>query len=204
MIRKRKFAKTVGCLIMASIIVAMIYGSSAKAIIVTTAVDITPVIQAESNWCWAACAEIGGKNAKPNAIRNQYEVVHFLKGTTADAYPNEPGSLSDSVVGSEFVSNYIMAFDYGDVFTYSEITEHLAKGYVIQAAAGYYNWLGIRVGGHMVVINCTQFADVAGEDPYRLTYFDPWDGTSHTCTYDEFCDGSYNGREYDATVYPEV
>lgn len=173
-----------------------------KAIIVTTAVDIIPVMQEKSNWCWAACAEICGKNANPNSTRTQRDVVRTIKGSSL---PNVTGTLRQSEIGTEYVAMSVMDYLYGEIrLDYSQITECLAHGYAVQAAAGIYSLDGVRQGGHMVVINMTQFVDIVGENPYRLTYYDPNDGLSYTCTYEEFCNGSFNGRRYDQTVYVEV
>lgn len=53
----------------------------------------------------------------------------------------------------------------------------------------------------MVVIYGTQFIDNSSGNFYYIDYFDPWDATTHHCTYSDFCDGSYNDRRYDQTVY---
>lgn len=177
----------------------------AYATIQTDGVSITGVRQAKSEWCWAASAQIAGKCVYPSSSRTQYSIVNHLKGATAgtseEMYPNESGSLSDSVAGSEYMT-------YGNVdfrstyskWGYSEIVTSLVRGYPVQAAAGYYNWI-IREGGHMVVIYMTQFIDNSDGSWMNLYYYDPWDGETHCCTYEAFCDASYNGRKYDQTVY---
>lgn len=43
--------------------------------------------------------------------------------------------------------------------------------------------------------------DGASGTNYYIDYIDPWDKQAHHVTYSEFCDGSYNGRKYDGTVY---
>lgn len=86
---------------------------------------------------------------------------------------------------------------------FSEIAISLNLGYPVQAAAGYYNSWSVREGGHMVVVNMAQFVDNSNISEFYLRYYDPLDGVSHTCTYDAFCDASYNGRKYDQTVYVE-
>ncbi len=66
------------------------------------------------------------------------------------------------------------------------------------ASAGYYNDNNIRNGGHAVVITGYY---ISANNEQSLVYSDPWDLTSHTCTYTEFCNGTYNSRRYDGTCH---
>lgn len=60
--------------------------------------SITPVIQAKTNWCWAASGEMMGKNICPTSTWTQYDLVHYIKSTVgSEPYPNEGGTLSDCV-----------------------------------------------------------------------------------------------------------
>lgn len=164
----------------------------------TEHVNINGVVQAKSNWCWAACAETVGTTLYPSSQRDQYDVVKYIKGTPDDPYPNVPGYTEDSAEGSEYVT--YNRFQFGRTtspFSFLDIESDIADGFPIQASAGYYSG-SARSGGHVVVIYMTQNFDY-GEQ--YINYFDPWDGMNHVCTYSSFCDGSYNGRQYNYTIF---
>jgi hypothetical protein len=55
------------------------------------------------------------------------------------------------------------------------------------------------MGGHMVVTYLTRYN--SSSDTYYIGYVDPFDGNAKYCTYDAFCDGTYNGRTFDQVVY---
>lgn len=176
-------------------------GRTAKAISSTTSVSITGVRQAMDQWCWAACAEIIGKTVFSGSTRTQFDVVNLLKRTDENPWPNVGGLPSDGAAGASYVAFYNKNFmgEY-ETLNFSEITYSLAKGYAVSTSGGYYE-SGERVGGHAVVVYMTQFIEYGAQTTYRVTYYDPWDGTTHTCSYEEFCDGTYNSRIYDRSVY---
>lgn len=118
------------------------------------------------------------------------------KGTSSDPYPNTNlGTLTDSVNGSQYVTEGTAKFNsIKSAWSFSKIVESIMRGYPVQAASGHYI-NGKRNGGHMVIIYMTQFVDNASGT------YDPLDGTSHHCTYNSFCNGSYNNAYYDQTVY---
>ena len=177
-------------------------------------VDIPRIPQAKSNWCWAACAEMAGKTVYPNATRTQYSVVEYLKGNIGVPYPDVSGDVDDSAEGSTYVTNDTISFvsKFRGLFsiengqwTFSEIAESLRGGNPVQVCGGYYNSLGIRTGGHVVVIYQADliFSSSGSGNSYCIGYYDPWDDQNFYCTYDAFCDGSFNGRRYDGTIYVE-
>lgn len=160
-------------------------------------VNIIGVVQAKSNWCWAACAEVCGKNVYPSSTRTQYSVVTFIKESTI----NEAGTLDESARGSQYVAYNNKTYSYTySTWNFSQIVNSLKNGYAVQAGAGYYSG-GLRTGGHMVVIYGTQFIDNSSGLLNYIDYFDPWDGTRHHCLFSEFCNGNYNNRIYDQTVF---
>ena len=174
----------------------------AFATVQTDSVPITGVKQAKSKWCWAACAEIVGKAVYPSTNRTQFDFVSRYKGTLANPYPNEKsGTLAESAGGSQYVAYDKVKFDSIEgVWSFSKFVDSIAHGYPVQAAGGYYT-NGKRTGGHMVVVYMTQFTDnLSGSNCY-IDYYDPWEDISHHCTYNSFCNGSYNTRIYDQTVY---
>ena len=176
-----------------------IFTIPANALTQSESVSITSIQQARSNWCWAACAEMSAKNVYPATSRTQYSVVTYIKGKSTI---NKTGTLSEQATGSKYA-----AFDkknYGSTssrWTFSKIAQSLSKGYAVQAGGGHYSETGTRNGGHMVVIYGTVFVDNNSCTNYYISYADPWDKTTHSCTYDAFCDGTYNGRRFDCLVY---
>lgn len=164
-------------------------------------VNINSVKQAKTNWCWAACAEMAGKNVYSGSSRTQYSVVQHLKGTSSEKCPNATGSISDSAKGSQYVAYNKKTFiSTASKWSFSQIGVSLRKGYAVQAGAGYYS-NDKRTGGHMVIIYGTEFIDNSSGIFYYINYIDPWDGKAHNCTYSSFCNGSYNSRKYDQTIY---
>lgn len=170
-------------------------------IVQTTRVDIPRVLQEKTRWCWAACAEMAGKGVYSSSSRDKYDVVKYLKGTSSDPYPDVSGSLSDSVAGSEYVAYNRASFtSMYSTLSFNDITTNLQRGYPVQAAIAIHRD-GKRYNGHMVVIYMTQFIDNSDGVSYELDYVDPGNAKSYHCTYSQFCDGSFNGKEYDQTVY---
>lgn len=194
---KTKISKIVIiCIVISLISTSFIF--SADATVQYTGVNVVSVKQARTNWCWAACAEVSGKNVYPGSTRTQYNVVTYIKGRSSI---NEGGAISEGAKGSRYVAYDKKSYGYtSSKWSFSQITASLNKGYAVQAGAGYYTDNN-RNGGHRVVIYGTQFIDNSSGNFYYIDYFDPWDATTHHCTYSDFCDGSYNDRRYDQTVY---
>ena len=151
---------------------------------------VTPVRQAMSEWCWAACAEMVGTYEEPGSTRNQWDVVMYVKG----AHVNVPGSLADSVAGSEFVCYFLSSFGYTfSAFSLSQITTMIdTYQNPLSTGCGYYNQNNQRVGGHMLV--------VTGVNGNNIKVIDPWDSTWEWVSYNFYLSG-YGGRRYDQTVY---
>jgi hypothetical protein len=165
----------------------------------THIVTVYGVVQAKSNWCWAASAEMAGKVLYPTSGRNQWSAVHAIYGTTTDPYPNYAGTLSDSVTASEHIvyNNYDF-YSIINTWLFSQLDIEIENGHPVQTAGGYYSG-NIRMGGHMVVTYLTRYN--SSSDTYYIGYVDPFDGNAKYCTYDAFCDGTYNGRTFDQVVY---
>ena len=53
----------------------------------------------------------------------------------------------------------------------------------------------------MVIVYGVQFINNSSGLSYYVDYKDPIEGSNHHCTYEQFCNGGYNGRKYDQTVY---
>ncbi len=176
-------------------------GSTSHAVVQSESVYVKGVKQAKGNWCWAACAEMMGKTVYSSSTRDQYSVVKYLKGTLLESYPDKTGSMQECALGSQYVAYSKETFkSTASTWNFSEIATSISKGYPVTAAAGYYE-NGERDGGHDVVIVATRFTDDASGSQYYIDYKDPWDNSTHHCTFSSFKNGSYNGRKYDKTIY---
>ena len=160
----------------------------------TYSVSVTPVIQSKTNWCWAACAEMAASVVSPSSYYYQYSIVKYIYGSPINA----TGSITQSASGSEYACNHIKSFTgVYSTLSFTDICLELYFGCPVQAAAGYYNG-GVRNGGHVVII--IEAIAISGGSQF-IKYIDPANGYIYTCTYSQFCDGSYNGRIYDQTAY---
>lgn len=163
-------------------------------------VQVAGVLQAKSGWCWAACAEMAGKNAYPSSTRNQYSVVNVLHGTPSNPYPNVGGTIGDSATGTQYVTYYNATYHAtNSALTFLGLQSHLSNHNPVQAGAGYY-YNGDRTGGHVVVIYETYSSTSTSGTIKEISYIDPLTNTRFTCTYSSFCNGSFNGRIYDQSI----
>lgn len=167
-----------------------------------TALSVTSVVQAKTYWCWAACAEMAGKQAYPTSDRTQWDVVEEVKGWLLNPHPDSSGDLDDSIEGSEFVTYGTKSFNksYDDI-SWETLCDNMASGKAVQAQAGYYTASGARNGGHVVVIIECFVSGSATSVTRNIRYIDPGDGATYTCTYESFCNGTFNTRMFDGIVY---
>lgn len=155
------------------------------------------VMQARSKWCWAASSE----NAilwEMSPTRDQWDAVRFIKGSANDLFPDVSGSIEDSAVAAEYISNYTE--DYVAIESkksYTFLCQEIYDSHPVINGAGYYNHDDERDGGHATLIIGWSTANGSQD----IIYFDPDTGTVETCTYAQFCDGSFNERKYDQTCY---
>lgn len=166
------------------------------------ALNVTSVVQAKTNWCWAACTEMAGKQAYPSSDRTQWDVVKEVKGWLLNQHPNSTGDLDDSIEGSEYVTYGTITFSksYDDI-SWETLCNNMALGKAIQAQAGYYTASGVRKGGHVVVIIECFVSGTSTSVKRYIRYIDPADGETYVCTYENFCNGTFNNRIFDGIVY---
>lgn len=152
--------------------------------------------QEKSNWCWVACARNSVHHETSNH-RTQRAAVMHIKGTILDWYPDEGGTISEIEEAAEYISKDTESYTgVSATRSFSFLKNEVELSNATITCAGYYN-NNVRNGGHAVVIIGYY---ISGSNNY-IVYHDPWDNTSNTCLYSEFCDGSYNGRRYDYTCY---
>ena len=162
-------------------------------------ISITPVQQAYSNWCWAACAQMAGKTMYSSSGRTQYSVVNYLYGDSMEQYPNVQGTLNDSTEGSKYVTYYNRGFaSTTSAWGFTSIENHMAQNKPIQAGIGGY-FGTVRMTGHMVIIYGTAHVEDSTGSYWFVAYIDPDDGQNHYTSFSTFCQDGY--YIYDQTVY---
>lgn len=156
------------------------------------------VYQYKSNWCWAASAE-NAIRWEGGLVRNQSVAVNHFYGTDSDAFPDYIGDIFDSANAAAFMSNYTHSYNaYECSFSDWFLHMQLSYSHPIICAGGYYNYLGERLWGHAVLV-CGWY-DGSYQSPI-LIYYDSEIPGYRTCSYAEFCNGSFNNKIYDQTCY---
>lgn len=152
------------------------------------------VQQAKTQWCWAACAEMAAKSIYPATDRNQWNGVAWVKGSSSI---NQPATSSECRNAANYIcynkANFNVQYFVWDMSSIRRDIMTYHKPLIF--LAGYYDNYGNRNGGHFVV------GDAVYETTNMFRYRDPWDATTHWVKYQAFCNGSYNGRQYEETVY---
>ena len=184
------------CLIFSSASMFSIKTQALAALTGNNELDVVASIQEKSNWCWAACAQMAGRYISGGGIRSQSAIVEYIKGHTNDV----PSTIDETAQAATYASFGRETFSYTwSAFTWTRIRNEIDNNRTVLLAAGYYNDNNVRTGGHMVIgIGWTMNTST---DTYYISYIDPWDGKEYFCTYNDFCDGFFNGRKYDRTVY---
>ena len=132
-----------------------------------------------------------------NPTRTQWDAVFYIKGWLLETHPNVTGSIYDSKLAAEYISNYTESYISSQTTkTFSFLSEQIYNDHPVIVAAGYYSSTGTRNGGHATLI--IGWSKTNGN---KIVYYDPLTGTYETCTFTAFCNGSYNGRQYDQTCY---
>ena len=156
-------------------------------------VYVPTVKQAKSNWCWAACAEMAGKNVTPSSTRTQYDVVTYIKG---EGYPNSFGSLSDCASGARYVSLNAKTYYTTGVMSYNSINSMVRNGYAMIIVCRNSN------GAHALLVYGTILSDTSGGTKTYLNFVDPWYGGRYQIEYQDIISTGYQGKVYDSTAYP--
>lgn len=136
-----------------------------------------------------------------NPAHTQKEAVKKIKGTALKPYPNKGGTVQETADAAEYISGYSLDYYGGTTaLSFSALKRQNANGYAPVIAGG--NYTDIRWGGHSVILVDCYYN---GNAPY-IRYYEcdpdsPQGIGIRTCSYQDFCDGTYNTRIYDGTVY---
>ena len=149
------------------------------------------------SWCWVASAETSAKYMT-SSKHDQYSTVRYLKGTNTNPYPEVSGDIYDIANAANYISyNKFSYKGYNSIRTEFFLIGQLNSNKMpIAGASRYKN--GVKNGGHATPI-CGMF--VFNDGTIYIGYYDPLNDSVLSCKFQEFCDGSYNGRKYDSTCY---
>lgn len=149
--------------------------------------NVIPVEQEKSNWCWAACAEMIGRFYNPTGYRTQQQVADYCMSGENLALPFS-NQLIISVImyaANNNINHEISAIDSTNA---QEICRKLSLNYPIWIALS-----NVQKGGHAIVlIGCTLSGNYESTT-YTFSYIDPAYGVVRTCTYDDMINGTMNG-----------
>ncbi|SFB18809.1 papain-like cysteine protease family protein [Clostridium frigidicarnis] len=152
------------------------------------------VQQAKTQWCWAASAEMAAKSIYPNTNRTQWDGVAQVKGSSS---VNLPASSIECTTATNYIcynnANFKVEYFPWNMSSIRRDIMDYQKPLIF--LAGYYDNYGNRNGGHFVV------GDAVYEYSNYFRYRDPWDSTTHWVDYQAFCNGNYNSRQYEETVF---
>lgn len=162
--------------------------------------------QQKSNWCWVASAECSGKFFNPNTTKTQRSVVHAIKRISdTDNNDNFTGTVYDiesaAILFTFFPNQPHNYKGFEKKFSFVALKAQMMKGVIPIVSSGTYNNNNVRVQGHATPICSTMNV---GSTSKIIEYYDPSNGKKYSCTYEKFCDGSYNGRRYDRTVLVDM
>ncbi len=166
-----------------------------------TLIDKNFVPQEKTKWCWAASAE-NSVRAVRTPTHSQKEAVKKIKGTVINPYPNKGGTVQETADAAEYISNYKLDyFGVSTALSFSALNRQNAYGYAPVIIGG--NYTDIRTGGHAVIlVDCYTIGGTQFIQYYECDKFNAIGGEGlRRCSYNDFCNGRYNGRIYDQTVY---
>ena len=182
----------------------MVYWISALLLMVSTTVhanaavtvSVPAVQKAYSNWCWAACAEMAGKNIYHNSWYDQYSVVAMIKGS---GNPNVGANAYETASGCTIVANSIKNFTvYNNTFSQSQIQNYINSGYALAAITGNpYGTLSL----HDIII----YGYETKNGIEHLFIIDPDTGVGSEKTRASLIDGTWKpgySLPYFSTIYP--
>ena len=167
------------------------------------------VSQLHSCWCWAAAAE-NLTIAEGEHYLNQTYAVLAIKGVDENGNPKDvPGSIADCAHAAEYISlNHLDYLSDNTVKSYYFICDNIYNGHPIVAGGTCYDNNGNPLGSHAVMLmgwdNNYNSQLVKYHDSLYMNYTNgsPYYNTRyHVCTYNAFCNGTYNDRIYDCTAY---
>ena len=158
--------------------------------------SFTGYLQEEDAWCWVACAETSGKHLVSSS-RNQSSAVTFVKGSRV----NEGGTIREIAKAANYFTldryNYV---GYNHAYSAAFLKGQIMSDRIPILGMSYYE-SGYRTGGHATVAYMVTYNT---DGTNGIGYYDTEDNRKYICSFEEFCDGSYNGWIYEETCYTNI
>lgn len=156
-------------------------------------VSFTGFPQEKTKWCWVASAQCSGKHMVASN-RTQTDAVIYVFGVDV----NITGEMEHiAKAANYFTFNRYNYVGQEKKYSYVLFKVQLMNNQIPIAAAGYYNG-NVRKGGHATPVHALYQGN---NNEIVLTYYDPGINKDYYITYDNFCNGSVNGRKYDYTCF---
>lgn len=151
--------------------------------------DNAPLVkQLQSNWCWAASAEMIAKNRKSDAY-DQMDIVKYIYGDTRNSVGTCAQVASGAKWATGFTSNFVALTNY---LSFSSVCSALSGNWAI-ACMAYDSYKG---HGHMFVIK------TADDSNQGLYLYDPAVGNDNFwISHNDFVN---NGIFYDIIRWRET
>lgn len=135
--------------------------------------SVSRVVQAQSNWCWAACDQMVARYDSSSS-KTQYDIVYHEFGN----YSNSDASISATLDGVKYGSDYSFNYYSTSAFSYVQIENQLDNvGSPLIAS------ISNGVNGHAVVVHGYDSADTS------VDYIDPKNGVSYNQDFIDFQNG---------------
>ncbi len=149
--------------------------------------------QEQSNWCWAACAQMSGKQAYSASNLTQSQAVTYVKGAPL----NQPGSLYETQIAAQrFTNNTITYSSNASYMMYEFLCAQMLYAKVPICGWSLYDPPYTNpVSGHMVTVSSVEFGTTP--DSRYVTYFDPaYQTESIRVSYSTFMEHSAGSDTY--------
>ncbi len=148
-----------------------------------------------SNWCWAACAEMLGKNANPSAIRTMYDVIDNIQHNS-----DGTGNRNTLRNGAQYVSNNGTIFVDSNPITAQQIENLIDSGIAVAVGLGPLKNSTSEIGHAIVIYGYKEQYDEGIVKKYFI-YNDPTLGQNRNKRYEHLFDETQATREYLYVVY---
>lgn len=162
------------------LLISLVLSNEAHAIDYQHTASIVPVNQAQSNWCWAACAQMISSHFYPNSTINQNQIVTYVKGGLVNQTA-QPQELINAIKYATY-NTQTYVYTYAPI-GFSGIDNNIYNGYPVVA----------NVYSHAVLVY--QTLSISNQF-YYVTYYDPDWGQSITLPYADFLSGTFNPPYY--------
>jgi len=156
------------CVSFALIAIILGYSSLITVSAAVYSVSVTRVKQKDTEWCWAACAEMVAHTVYPNSFRNQIDAVDWVH----TAVVNKGANISQTAAATAYVGHSkFTAGGSSSPLSLDTVKTKLSQGKPIIASV--QTGIGSR---HMFVLYLYREATANSSDSVAL--IDPWENNT--------------------------